>query len=420
MLNLKRGKEEGFERGCEYERRRIAHELHDRVLQVLASVALRLEAARKFLISIGSSETGQELRVSEEEVRASMKEIRNVLAATSDAWEPGTLLARVEAAVRKTAQETGIRIELEAKPRSLSLSDARTERAVFFATREALLNVGRHSGATKAHINIVELGKTLTVSLTDDGQGFASNPDSIASANTNDAASHYGLAGMAWRIEELGGQVSIRSEPERGTTVMLSVPTSRRHPRRRFMLTDGLERRPVAFVIGGVTAAAVTAAVLLLIPPAAHERKRVTADILDRTVKHYERVMEGMGRNSRTVRSAFQLLDLSPWGYKMLSTKIHEQGDMESRAFVYQEERTKTLLVAEEFDGVALSHEGTDHVETSGRSYATYSKSGVNTVAWNEDGILCVLTSSVPRTELIRLAQRMTSAQLGGGLRTIN
>ena len=86
---------------------------------------------------------------------------------------------------------------------------------MFRIVQEALANAARHSGALQAQVSLAQRGGRLTVVVSDEGQGF-----DLAKLRQPGI----GLAGMEERAGMLGGQLTIESEPGRGTRVTLDLP----------------------------------------------------------------------------------------------------------------------------------------------------------------------------------------------------
>ena len=80
--------------------------------------------------------------------------------------------------------------------------------------REALTNVGRHARASTVDVVVAATAETVTLSVADDGIGPSSGP----------SAGH-GLANMADRAAELGGELTISSRRPKGTLLLWTVPT---------------------------------------------------------------------------------------------------------------------------------------------------------------------------------------------------
>lgn len=81
--------------------------------------------------------------------------------------------------------------------------------------QEALTNVARHAQASAVKIQAAWEGSRLQLNIQDDGRGF------VAPAALHELAGqgHYGLAGMAERINLIGGNLAVESAPGQGTTV---------------------------------------------------------------------------------------------------------------------------------------------------------------------------------------------------------
>lgn len=197
------------------ERRRIARELHDRLLQVLASLTVRLETCRRHLMDT-PKELGRELELMEQSARGSMEEIRRFLAGKgSHEFEPGTLIEKLKEEMRFLRDGLGLQVVLESNPEELTLP-APVEQEVYYVLREGLRNIARHSHASRAEILLTEMGAEVRGSLKDDGVGF----DLAATAGNGG----FGLVGMEERIRKLGGKLSIETSPGKGTTISFAAP----------------------------------------------------------------------------------------------------------------------------------------------------------------------------------------------------
>jgi signal transduction histidine kinase len=98
---------------------------------------------------------------------------------------------------------------------------AETELVLFRITQEALRNVEKHSHAAVAVVT-VEFGETrVRITISDDGRGFRLSEGTGYLVHTG----KLGLIGMRERAQLLDGTLAIDSEPGRGTTVVVDVPT---------------------------------------------------------------------------------------------------------------------------------------------------------------------------------------------------
>ena len=196
------------------ERRRINFELHDGILQSLATLILRLETCGRRL---PESQRGlaDELRSMEDLARDSMKQIRQFLSGRQTTpLVAGTLLEKLREEARFLHDGMGLDVILESEPDDLQLPPD-TEREIYYVLREALTNVTRHSHASKVEIHLKRNNGRLEGSLTDNGVGF--NQD------YSKADRGLGLLGMQSRIKEIGGELSIESSPGKGTNLYFAI-----------------------------------------------------------------------------------------------------------------------------------------------------------------------------------------------------
>jgi signal transduction histidine kinase len=197
------------------ERRRIARELHDGLLQSLATHLLRLETCRKRLL-VSPVELDRELQSIEDETRSSMKLIRQFLAGKeTQSFPPGMLLEYLRGDLRFLRDGLGMRVILETEPEDLNLSD-HVERDLYFVLREGLMNITRHSHASRANVALRQTENNIQGTLVDDGVGF----------DVNEARNGQGLGltNMQERIKKLKGELDITSFPGKGTSISFVLP----------------------------------------------------------------------------------------------------------------------------------------------------------------------------------------------------
>jgi len=197
------------------ERRRIARELHDGLLQSLATHLLRLETCRKRLL-VSPTELDRELQFIEDETRISMKLIRQFLTGKeTQSFPPGMLLEYLRGDLRFLRDGLGMQVILETEPEDLNLPDD-IERELYFVLREGLMNITRHSQASRADIVLRQTATDIRGTLTDDGVGFhvtdVSNGQGL------------GLTSMRERIKKLRGELEIQSSPGKGARLSFVLP----------------------------------------------------------------------------------------------------------------------------------------------------------------------------------------------------
>ena len=89
------------------------------------------------------------------------------------------------------------------------------ETAAYFVVAEALTNVGKHSGATRALVDVKrDATGRLLVTVADDGVGGA------------DGGPGGGLSGLRQRVEALDGELLVTSPPGQGTTISAVFPAA--------------------------------------------------------------------------------------------------------------------------------------------------------------------------------------------------
>lgn len=119
---------------------------------------------------------------------------------------------------------TGIQCELDIPVQlpSHSLS-SQMRHHLFLATHEALTNILKHSGATRAGILMVSGKAGFEIKISDNGKGLNSNfPE--AKSNSATTSSGDGLHNMRKRLTDIGEHCSIESSPGQGTNIIFSIP----------------------------------------------------------------------------------------------------------------------------------------------------------------------------------------------------
>jgi signal transduction histidine kinase len=115
------------------------------------------------------------------------------------------------AALAQLAGRSSIPVEVRGSVGRLAQS---VETALFFICSEALTNVAKHAGATRATIDLETEPGRVSVTIADDGAGGA------------DPSAGSGLRGLADRVEALGGRLTTTSTPGGGTRIVAEIPTS--------------------------------------------------------------------------------------------------------------------------------------------------------------------------------------------------
>jgi signal transduction histidine kinase len=198
------------------ERRRLSRELHDRVLQLLSSVRLRAELCRRELINSPDA-LERELATIEQTADKAVAEIRRLLAdnRSSSDLVAGSLERRLREELEIFCARSGMKVEFRCAIGQHNLA-VETERELYFALREGLINAIRHSRASELRLELLEEGPVCKALLTDNGSGF--------DLATIDGDNHYGLRIIRERIESVGGNLLIKTAPGQGTRISIEIP----------------------------------------------------------------------------------------------------------------------------------------------------------------------------------------------------
>lgn len=195
------------------ERLRLARDLHDSVKQQVFAAGMQVAAATT-LLERDPSGARTHLGVADTLIRQAGDELANVIhEMRTDALESEGLVEALREHVGKWSRQTGISTEMHVSAaRSMPHE---TEHALFRVAQEALANVSKHSGATRACVSVEWGDDTVTLRVTDDGRGFAP-------VRTHGGG--YGLSSMRERAQALGGSVAVESRPGGGTRVTCVCP----------------------------------------------------------------------------------------------------------------------------------------------------------------------------------------------------
>ena len=197
------------------ERRRIARELHDGLLQSLATHLLRIETCRKHFLE-SPKDLNRELQSIEDDARNSMKLIRRFLAnKETQSFPPGMLLEYLKGDLRFLRDGLGMQVVLQTEPEDLSIPEA-IEHDLYFVLREGLMNITRHAQASRADLLLSQTETEIRGSLKDDGIGF----EPLDAGNGHGL----GLMSMKERMEKLRGELDIQSSPGKGARIFFVVP----------------------------------------------------------------------------------------------------------------------------------------------------------------------------------------------------
>jgi hypothetical protein len=103
------------------------------------------------------------------------------------------------------------------------------------------------------------------------------------------------------------------------------------------------------------------------------------------------------------------LFDLRALGYQLLSRQVRQVRGQTTRLFVHKGP-DEGLLVAQELDGAKLTQpRGSELFRKSGKEFISVSEGGIELVAWQDNHVVCVLASNLPRDRMIALAEQIAA-----------
>ncbi len=202
----------GMTLGQEQERKRLGAELHDGVGQILSSIALELSQLRTGITL--SADLLSRMDDLSQRVTAAIHEVRNI----SHDLMPGVLESfGLSEAIREVCQNmqdrTGIRFRFH--PVDLvSQYPESIETHIYRITQELVTNSVRHAHCSSVHINLIDHGDLLSLSVEDDGVGF----------DTTKHTNGIGHRNIASRVSILRGNLSVESSRTSGTLVHIEIP----------------------------------------------------------------------------------------------------------------------------------------------------------------------------------------------------
>jgi signal transduction histidine kinase len=197
----------------ESERRRIARDLHDGVVQDLAGTSFALSATVRDPDT--DPGTAQRLEPLATSLRTSLRSLRSLLV---EIYPPDLGVDGLTAALEDlVAPAAASGVDATVEVFDVEQASEGSVRLVWRVAQEAVRNSLRHAGASMLAVQVRSIGDRLVLDVTDDGQGFGDDD------RPGDRSPGIGLRGLRDLIREAGGTLAVRSEPGLGTTVHLEV-----------------------------------------------------------------------------------------------------------------------------------------------------------------------------------------------------
>lgn len=205
-------------RAHEEERRHIARELHDSIVQQLVGIQMLIRGVKYHPNREKALETLAQIDLR-------MTEIQNELRSISASLRPMILddlgLSACYRAYFNRIQETfGVQVSFRDQIQGARYTQEQ-ETVFFRVCQEAVNNACKYSGSSEIEISIGEKDGYLTLEVADHGVGF--DPEHIQAQGSG-----MGLLGMADRAELIDGELTYQTALGKGTTIWLTAPVSRK------------------------------------------------------------------------------------------------------------------------------------------------------------------------------------------------
>ncbi|MEP6623547.1 MAG: histidine kinase [Acidimicrobiia bacterium] len=196
------------------ERRRIAADLHDSVVQDLAGASMSLAAIARRSDQAGDHQLAEDLETRARALRQSVRELRTLVVAIAPRrlHDEGLAIALEDLASSARARGLTTSVAVE----STRVLDRTVEGLLFRGAQEGVRNILNHADASTIEIALTDRNGSVHLRVDDDGIGF----DPAGSAT----AGHVGLRLLGELAADAGGTLTLSRRPTGGTTLTLEVP----------------------------------------------------------------------------------------------------------------------------------------------------------------------------------------------------
>lgn len=212
------------------ERQMMAAEVHDSLAQTLAYMKMRLALLQDAMQ--GKCTDGDDACKYVGDLSLALDEaygqLRELLGQFRNRMDPLGLQHALRTLAETYQDRTGIRLDFVNLVADLRLN-VDQEAQVFYIVQEALANVSRHSGATRAMLTLGGLGDHYVVTVDDNGRGGGEGPCAVVHRDCGSEAKpgqrdHFGLSIMRERARLIGGRIEVENMANGGFRVRLIFP----------------------------------------------------------------------------------------------------------------------------------------------------------------------------------------------------
>jgi ligand-binding sensor domain-containing protein/two-component sensor histidine kinase len=195
------------------ERNRIAREIHDTLAQGFVAVSVQLQIVGRML-SQSTDAARQHLDQAQELVRTGLEDARRAIwELRSQSTENHDLASQLLQTAERVAASSEIKTQVQVHGINRQLP-ASIENELLRIAQEAVINVVRHAAATHIEILLNYTPRSVRMTITDDGHGFAAG---------SSADGHFGITGMKERAQQIGGSLTVTSSIGEGTQVQVEI-----------------------------------------------------------------------------------------------------------------------------------------------------------------------------------------------------
>ncbi|BFH71255.1 MAG: sensor histidine kinase [Paenibacillus dendritiformis] len=206
----------------EEERKRIAREIHDGPAQSLANLVLRTEIVERMISKQDFQSVKHEIVDLRSQVRFGLEEIRKIIYNLRPmALDDLGLVPTLRKFIHDYEEKNRIRTSFEIRGHERRLKSA-MEAAIYRLVQEAFTNAAKHGHPTNVTCELTYEPEEVRVVVRDNGFGFKLDSLEVKSKEHM----HFGLLGMKERVELLEGHMEIYSAENRGTRIVIQIPTN--------------------------------------------------------------------------------------------------------------------------------------------------------------------------------------------------
>ena len=202
------------------ERRRIAREIHDGVVQSLGYLNLKTKLVSDSVSSQNTVQALTELGDIRQVVQDTYEDIRESIDQLSTEVRTLPIIPALANYTREFSDNNAIRVKFDV-PKAFPQLSPVAELQLLRIAQEALTNVRRHAQATEVEVKLETTNQVVEMLIKDNGQGFTlSDPE-------KSHPGYHGLNIIKERAEGLGGSLNISTTPGEGTEVRVSLPVEK-------------------------------------------------------------------------------------------------------------------------------------------------------------------------------------------------